>query len=78
MNIVFTGKANIDGEHYDRERLSKMAAMYGHHIQKAVDWSTDMLVVGDETHETTKKRHAIRRNKRIVTVEQFLKILFTQ
>jgi NAD-dependent DNA ligase len=78
MNIVFTGTAMVDGEHYDRKRLTKTAELYGHHVQKAVDWSTDLLVVGNEVRETVKKRNAIKRKKHIVTIEQFLQMLFTQ
>jgi NAD-dependent DNA ligase len=78
MNIVFTGTAKINGEHYDRKRLTTMAELYGHYVQKNVDWGTNLLVVGDETHTTIKKAKAIRMKKRIVTVKEFLEMMFTQ
>jgi NAD-dependent DNA ligase len=76
MNIVFTGTAIVAGEHYDREKLTKLAQLYGHRVQKRVDWATDMLVDGDETHTTIKKSDALRLRKRIVKVEEFLDLLF--
>ena len=77
MNIVFTGTAMVNGKHYDREGLTKVAETYGHAVQKKVNWNTDLLVVGDETHETTKKRDALRLRTKIVKIDQFLKMMFT-
>lgn len=77
MNIVFTGTAKVDGEHYDRERLTKTANLYGHTVSKYVDRYTSYLVVGDGYRKTQKKRDAFRYKTPTITVSQFLEMLFT-
>ncbi len=71
MNIVFTGKFEIDGQHIVRELLIDACESKGWVIQKSVGWSTDYLVQAANGHGSIKTVAAIENNVQIISPETF-------
>ena len=44
MNIVFTGKVELQGEHITRKELIQMVEMFGHVVGTSVSRATDFVV----------------------------------
>ena len=76
MNFVFTGTAEVDGIHYLREDLTRLANINGHTVQSQVRYDTHYLVCANDSTEKAKK--ARRLGVATIPPETFIKMMFVK
>ena len=72
-NVCFTGESVINGEHYTRPRLERIAKDVGLNVTGSVTKSScDVLVASDVSSQSRKAKNARKFGISIISVEDFL------
>lgn len=72
-NVCFTGESVINGEHYTRTRLERIAKDAGFGVTRSVTKSScDILVASDVSSQSSKAKNARKFGISIISVEDFL------